>query len=53
LILKGFRVIICLYFQWNWEKEAEMTMEEQIVEGGYENRRKQQCFDRILGKVEE
>ncbi len=28
-----------------------MTMEEQTVEGGYDNRRKQQCLDQILGKL--
>jgi integrase/recombinase XerD len=53
LILKGFRVIICLYSQWFWEKEAEMTMEEQTVEGWYDNRGKQRCLDRILGKIGE
>ncbi len=30
-----------------------MTMEEQTVEGGYDHRRKQQCLDRILGKLGE
>jgi integrase/recombinase XerD len=28
-----------------------MTMEEQAVEGWYDNRRKQRCLDRILGKL--
>jgi integrase/recombinase XerD len=53
LILEGFRVIICLYFQWYWEKEAEMTMEEQTLEGWYDNRGNQQCLDRILDKLGE
>jgi integrase/recombinase XerD len=30
-----------------------MTMEEQTVEGGYDNGRKQRCLDRILGKLGE
>jgi integrase/recombinase XerD len=53
LILKGFRVIICLYFQWYWEKEAEMTMEEQTIEGDCDHRRKQGCLGRILRKLVE
>ena len=28
-----------------------MTMEEQTVEGWYDNRGKRQCLDRILGKL--
>ncbi len=30
-----------------------MTKEEQTIEGGYDNRRKQECLDRILGKLGE